>query len=89
MNIVTLKNVTYKLFIYKLSMFDVDMYKQDLALDNLQGLICRKTQPTLTSHNTLWFLTLDKQLGDFFFLEKRATWNLTNQTSYITLKNSM
>ena len=22
------------------------MYKQDLALDNLQGLICYKTQPT-------------------------------------------
>ena len=22
------------------------MYKQDLALDNLQGLICHKTEPT-------------------------------------------
>ena len=32
------KNVTDKLFTYK-------SYKQDLALNNQQGMICHKTQP--------------------------------------------
>ena len=35
--------LTYKLFIYKSYM--LDMYKEDLALNNLQWLICHKTQP--------------------------------------------
>ena len=39
------KNVTYKLFVYK----SFNMYKQDLALNNLQELICSKIQPTLKS----------------------------------------
>ena len=43
MSTCSFKNVTYKLF-YKLYMFDIDMYKQDLGLNNLQGLICHKTQ---------------------------------------------
>ena len=44
------KNVTYKLFVYK--SYIRFMYKEDLALNNLQGLICYKTQPTnqSTSH---------------------------------------
>ena len=29
------------------------MNKQDLALNNLQGLICHKTQPTNLPNNTL------------------------------------
>ena len=41
------KNVIYKLFNYK-SCAHVHVYKQDLALNNLQGLICYKTQPNQT-----------------------------------------
>ena len=33
----------YKLLIYKSHMYNI--YKQDLALNNLQELICLKTQP--------------------------------------------
>ena len=40
----TFKKVIYKLFIYKSYTFNI--YKQDLALNNLLGLICRETQPT-------------------------------------------
>ena len=43
------KNVTNKPFVYKLCIFNIYMYKQDLALNNLQGLICQKNttkQPT-------------------------------------------
>ena len=40
------KNVTYKLLVYKSYIFDICMYKQDLALNNKQGLICYKTQPS-------------------------------------------
>ena len=35
------KIVTNKLFVYKSY-----IYTQDMALNNLQGLICHKTQPT-------------------------------------------
>ena len=38
------KNVFYKLFVYKSYIWY--MYKPNLALNNLQGLICHKTQPT-------------------------------------------
>ena len=34
-------NVNYKLFVYK--SYLIYMYKEDLALNNLQGLICHKT----------------------------------------------
>ena len=34
------KNLIYKLYIYK-----YDMSKEDLALNNLQWLICHKIQP--------------------------------------------
>ena len=37
-------NVSYKLFIYKSYMFNIYMYKQDFPQNNLQGLICHKTQ---------------------------------------------
>ena len=38
-----IKNVTCKLFIYK-SYILIYIYKQDLALNNLQGLICHQTK---------------------------------------------
>ena len=37
-------NVIYKLFTNL--RYSIYMYKQDLALNDLQGLICYKTQPT-------------------------------------------
>ena len=40
----SLKNVIYKLFTYKSYQFKICMYQQDLALNNLQGLIWHKTQ---------------------------------------------
>ena len=39
-------NVTYKLFFYKSNMYNIYMYKHAIALDNQQGLIYRKIQPT-------------------------------------------
>ena len=39
-------NVTYKLFAYKSYM--IYIYQDDLALNNLQGLIWHKTQPNQT-----------------------------------------
>ena len=43
----SLKNVIYKmcLEIMYISNIFIYIYKQDLALNNLQGLICYKTQP--------------------------------------------
>ena len=43
MNSSTFKNVIYKMSIEII--FFVYMYKEDLALNNLQWLICHKTQP--------------------------------------------
>ena len=40
----SLKNFIYKLFTYKLYVC-VCVCKQDLVLNNPQGLICHKTQP--------------------------------------------
>ena len=40
------KNVIYKLFVYKSYIFNIYMYKSDLVLNNRQGLLCHKTQPT-------------------------------------------
>ena len=37
------QEVIYKL---RIMYINISMYKQDLALHNLQGLICHKTQPT-------------------------------------------
>ena len=34
------------IYIYVYICMHVRIYKQDLALNNLQGLICHKTQPT-------------------------------------------
>ena len=39
------KNVTHKLLIYKSYIYLIYMYKKDLALNNLQWLICHKIQP--------------------------------------------
>ena len=39
------KNVTYNLFVYKSNIYC--MYKNDLAFNNLQRLICYKTQPSI------------------------------------------
>ena len=39
------KNIVYKLGVYKSSIFNMLMYKQDLALNNLQELICQNIQP--------------------------------------------
>ena len=41
------------------------MYKQDLALNNLQGLICHKTQST----NLILFMIFWSELGDPFELQ--------------------
>ena len=37
-------NITYKL-LFAYESYYIYMYKQDLALNNPQGLICYKTQP--------------------------------------------
>ena len=42
------KRLAYKLYIY---IYITNMYKEDLALNNLQGLICRKTHPTTQPTN--------------------------------------
>ena len=34
-----------------INMYSINMYKQNLALNNLQGLICHKTQANLTTEN--------------------------------------
>ena len=40
-----LKMLTYKLFVYIYSfIYLIYMYEQELALNNLQGLICHETQ---------------------------------------------
>ena len=39
-------NVIHELFFKESYIFNTYMYKHDLALNNLQGLIYRKTQPT-------------------------------------------
>ena len=46
------KNVTYKLYhIYVYIHTDIHTHKQDLALNNLQGLICYKpNQPSQNFH---------------------------------------
>ena len=49
MNSGSFKNVIYK--IYKIclqTIYLIYMYKEDLALNNLQWLICHKTQPNQT-----------------------------------------
>ena len=52
-----LNNGSYKLFPVNKSftnhIYLTCMYKQDLALNNLQELLCRKTQPTNLTTNHL------------------------------------
>ena len=40
-----IQNITSKLFVYKWYIYLIYMYKEVLALNNLQCLICYKTQP--------------------------------------------
>ena len=40
-----------KLFFYKSYIFNIYVYQQDLVLNNLEGLICYKTQPTYENNN--------------------------------------
>ena len=37
--------MSYLMFMYKQESYVIYMYKEDLALNNLQRLICHKTQP--------------------------------------------
>ena len=42
---------SFENFIYKMCLqiiYLIYMYKEDLSLNNLQGLICHKTQPTIS-----------------------------------------
>ena len=41
----SLKNVIYKMCLEILYLIYIYMYKEELALNNLQWLICHKTQP--------------------------------------------
>ena len=57
------KNVTYKLFIYKsfeLYIY-IYIYKQDLTLNNLQGLILYQTQSTnFKNHIHLIYICINR-----------------------------
>ena len=46
-------------------MYLIYMYKLDLALNNLQWLICHKTRPNQTKPNLIvqWFTSLTEVLG--------------------------
>ena len=45
----------YKKCVYKSYIFNIYMYKEDLALNNLQKLICHKTKPNqITNDILLW-----------------------------------
>ena len=58
MSLVCLKIVTYKLFITN-HIYFIFMHKHDLALNNLQELICHKTQP-INQHTELKMATLTR-----------------------------
>ena len=53
-------NVTYKLFIYKsyIYIIYIEMNNKYLALNNLQGLICHKTQPTIQYYKSKLFFSI-------------------------------
>ena len=42
------------------------MYKEDLALNNLQWLMCCKTKPNQNSNRSIW--SIDRTLATFLFL---------------------
>ena len=77
------KNVTYKLFVYKLYIFNIYIYiyiyiyKQDLALNDLQWLICYKTLPTPKPAANLVFIknnTVLESLGVNRQAERQNIW---------------
>ena len=39
------------------------MYKDDLALNNIQGLVCHKTKPNQTKPNRIYFIDVYKGFG--------------------------
>ena len=43
------------------------MYKEDLVLNNLQGLICHKTQPNQTKPKIWYYFLNNVVTQDFFF----------------------
>ena len=55
-------NVTHKVVIYKSYTYLIYMYKEELALNNPQGLIHHKTQ--LTNSNITWMLEMKKEFPD-------------------------
>ena len=61
------------------------MYKQDLALNNLQGLICRKTEPAkqieVFNYYTWNHLTVCKQMSSGLF--KNVTYKLFTWKSFV------
>ena len=62
------KNLTYTLFVDKTFIFNICI-KQDLAWNNLQGLICHKTQTTLSHYilNTSEKIVLSEKYRFGFF----------------------
>ena len=50
MNFGSFKNVDYKLLVYKSYIF-IYVYKQDLPLNNPQGLLCYNAQSTKSNVN--------------------------------------
>ena len=51
------------------------MYKEDLALNNLQGLICHKTQPNQTnSYVNNYSAPSSKQIDSSFYVLQNLLW---------------
>ena len=69
MNSGSFKNdITNKLFTYKSYRYNAYVYKQDLTLNNPEGLIFHKTQPNQTNH--LFFFAKLIRLISFYKLRK-------------------
>ena len=64
--------------LYKSYIFNIYMYIQDLALNNVQGLICHKTQPTNSQdHN---------YINDHDCIDKKGFKNWVHALNIIILK---
>ena len=75
------KNVIFKICLYKLY-----MYKQDLALNNLQALICHKTQPTT---QPTWWVWGWKFIIYFDALYHKNYWFFIKFLKYLNTLNSV